>query len=173
LTERVELSIRPLGPADSAAIAAPFMALGWNVSANRFEPYRAEQERGERVVLLAEVGRDLVGYVTVHWESNYDPFRRESIPEIEDLNVLPDWRRRGIASRLLDEAEARISERSAVAGIGVGMDEGYGPAQRLYVLRGYVPDGRGLTYERKRLRWGDTTRVDDELILMLTKQLRD
>ena len=30
--------------------------------------------------------------------------------------------------------------------IGVGMHAGYNAAQRLYVLRGYVPDGRGLTY---------------------------
>lgn len=113
------------------------------------------------------------GYLTVHWVSDYKPLRDENIPEITDLNVLPNWRRKGIASRLMDEAEARIAERSAVAGIGVGMDADYGPAQRMYVLRGYVPDARGLTHSGRNLQWGETVKVDDGLVLMLTKRLRD
>jgi hypothetical protein len=73
----------------------------------------------------------------------------------------------------MDEGEATIAERSSVSGIGVGMDADYGPAQRMYVLRGYVPDARGLTYSGRNLRWGEAVKVDDGLVLMLTKRLRD
>ena len=44
----------------------------------------------------------------------------------------------------MDAAEALASEASDVVCIGVGMYPGYGAAQRLYVKRGYVPDGSGL-----------------------------
>lgn len=40
-----------------------------------------------------------------------------------------------------------------------------------YVRRGYVPDGRGLWDGNRWLQWGDTTRVDDDLVLYLTKRL--
>jgi hypothetical protein len=59
-----------------------------------------------------------------------------------------------------------------VAGIGVGMDPDYGAAQRLYVRRGYVPDGRGLTSHGQAVRWGEMVTVDDALVLWFTKTLR-
>ena len=59
-----------------------------------------------------------------------------------------------------------------MAGIGVGMDPDYGPAQRLYVLRGYVPDGRGLHYRGHYIQYGEEIIVDDSLALYLTKDLR-
>ena len=66
------------------------------------------------------------------------------MPEINDFNVVPSYRRRGIGTALMDEAETLIRERSVEAGIAVGMYAEYGSAQRMYVLRGYVPDGLGL-----------------------------
>jgi GNAT superfamily N-acetyltransferase len=93
------------------------------------------------------------------------------IPEIQDFNVLPRFRRRGIGTRLMDEAEQKVSERSGVAGIGVGMSPDYGAAQRLYVLGGYVPDGRGLTSNGSTVRQGDEITVNDRMVLYLTKTL--
>ena len=71
----------------------------------------------------------------------------------------------------MDEAERKVSERSGVAGIGVGMSPDYGAAQRLYVRRGYVPDGRGLTSKGSPVKPGDEITVDDALVLYLTKTL--
>jgi hypothetical protein len=71
----------------------------------------------------------------------------------------------------MDEAERRIAERSPVVGIGVGMDPDYGAAQRLYVERGYVPDGRGLWKGSHYVTYGDNVTVDDDLVLMFTKKL--
>jgi hypothetical protein len=42
--------------------------------------------------------------------------------------VLPDFRRPGIASALMDLAEEYEGARSRIAGIGVGLYADYGPA---------------------------------------------
>ncbi len=165
------LTIRALRRDDAAVIAAAFAAQGWHKPAAQYERYYAEQDAGERDVLVAEVAGVFVGYVTVVWRSEYQPFDERAIPEIVDLNVLIAFQRRGIASALLDAAEARIAVRSSVAGIGVGMTADYGAAQMLYVRRGYVPDGRGLAYHARTLHYGDATIVDDDLVLYLTKRV--
>jgi hypothetical protein len=73
----------------------------------------------------------------------------------------------------MNEAEALISTRSSTAGIGVGMYPDYGNAQRLYVLRGYIPDGAGLTYRPKVLKpMEHTINDDDDLVLYFTKLLK-
>ena len=168
-----DLSIQLLIDRGCVEIAAAFSAIGWNKPQAQYERHLAEQRKGERTVLVARSQGEFVGYLTIHWRSNYEPFRNQNIPEITDLNVLPSWQRRGIATCLMEEAEARIREASPVAGIGVGMDPDYGPAQRMYALRGYIPDGLGLTYEGKHVHWGDIVRVNDSLVLMLTKRLID
>ena len=71
----------------------------------------------------------------------------------------------------MDEAEARVALRSHVVGIGVGMYPDYGPAQRMYVKRGYVPDGRGLCYDGTPVAPMAQVRNDDSLNLLFTKRL--
>ena len=163
-------TIRLLEIQDIQLISLSFTTIGWNKPTSLYEGYLAEQDRGERVVLVAYSDNDFTGYVTIVWQSYYPPFAEEGIPEINDLNVLPDFRRRGIASALLDEAERRIFERSRIAGIGVGMHAGYGAAQRMYALRGYVPDGLGLSYKGQPVEHGQQVPVDDDLLLYLTKE---
>jgi GNAT superfamily N-acetyltransferase len=163
--------IQPLRAVGIPEIVAAFHAIGWNRPAAQYERYLAEQEGGERIVLATRLNGTFVGYLTIVWQSPYPSFREAGIPEIQDFNVLPDWRRRGIGTRLMDEAERLVAERSDVVGIGVGMDRDYGPAQRLYVLRGYVPDARGLTSHGRQLRYGEQVIVDDALVLYFTKRL--
>jgi GNAT superfamily N-acetyltransferase len=165
------LAIRLLTVHDIPYIAAAFATLGWDKPASQYEAYLEEQQRGARVALVAWQADQFVGYVTIVWVSSYAPFRDAGIPEIADFNVLPHVRRQGIGSRLMDEAERRISERSQVAGIGVGLFADYCSAQRLYVKRGYIPDGRGIVAHERRATWGDTVVVDDDLVLYLTKML--
>ena len=136
------LALEKLVSADIVEIAAAFAKLGWSKPASQYEAYLAEQEAGERVVIVAHWSGVFVGYVTVVWHAHYVPFAAESIPEIADFNVLPEWRKRGFGTALMDEAERLIREHSPVVGIGVGMTADYGAAQRLYVKRGYIPDGR-------------------------------
>jgi len=168
--KNVGIIVRLLEEQDIQPISLAFTRIGWYKPVSLLEGYLAEQERGERVVLVAYSGDDVTGYVTVIWKSYYPPFVEKGIPEINDLNVLPDFRRRGIASALLDEAERRIFEQSRIAGIGVGMHAGYGAAQRVYAIRGYVPDGLGISYQGVTVEPGQQVPVDDDLILYLTKE---
>ena len=105
------------------------------------------------------------------WQSNYTPFRDSDIPEVSDLNVLPHHRNRGIGSRLLDAVEAEAARQTARVGLGVGLHADYGAAQRLYVRRGYVPDGSGIMYKNEPVEYGATVRIDDDATLMLVRSL--
>lgn len=168
-----DIVVRPFVAADAPVIAAAFTALGWHKPLSQYEAYLRQQDAGTRAVLVATMGGTFAGYLTVVWAPEYEPFRDAGIPEAQDLNVLPDFRRVRVASKLMDEAERLIGERSAVAGIGVGMDPSYGNAQRMYVRRGYIPDGLGLTTNHRHVQWGETVTVDDDLVLYFTRRLRD
>ena len=165
------LSLAPLQSSDIAEIAAAFAALGWNKPASQYEAYLQQQDTGLRHVLIARWNGAFAGYVTIHWQPAYEPFAQDAIPEVQDFNVLPHFRRRHIGTALMDAAESLIAARSKIAGIGVGLHHDYGAAQRLYVLRGYVPDARGITAYGKRMNWGDSAQIDDDLVLWLTKTL--
>ena len=167
-----ELNISRLQHRDIPEIVAAFHRLGWNKPAELYRSYLDEQQSNERTVWIARVNGVFAGYATLCRYSNYLPFAAADIPEVKDLNVLPEYRNQGIASQLLDEAERAAGEYSQTVGIGVGMYPDYGEAQRLYVKRGYIPDGRGLCYDYRQLQPGEPTINDDSLVLMLTKKLR-
>ena len=166
------LTIRNLHIEDAEVISAAFAELGWDKPVTQYEKYVRNQESGTHVIFVAEVDSVLAGYVTVVWTPAYSSFAEKGVPEISDLNVLPKFRRRGIASALMDSAESKIAERGDVAGIGVGMTPDYGAAQKMYALRGYVPDGRGLTHNGEPVRYRQPIVVDDSLVLWFTKVLK-
>jgi GNAT superfamily N-acetyltransferase len=166
------IRIRPLGPEDLEVVPRAFAAVNWpGKPAAMYRDYLRQQESGLRQVLVATLEHTFAGYVTVCPTSGYPPFREDGIPEIQDLNVLPGARRRGVGSALMDAAEADIVTRSPVAGIGVGLYAAYGAAQRLYARRGYVPDGRGVVCRDVPVAPGATVVVDDDLVLMMTRRL--
>lgn len=167
-----EIEIRPLEEEDAETLAAGFAEMGWNKPASRYVRYLAEQANGSRSVLVAVWEEKVAGYVTIMWESRDPAFRERTIPEINDLNVLKPFRRRGIGNALMARAEALIGERGPVAGLGVGLHSGYGSAQRLYVRRGYIPDGAGVVLNGEIVPEGAQVRLDDEATLRLTKRLR-
>jgi GNAT superfamily N-acetyltransferase len=166
------LSVEPLQSSDIAEIVAAFAVLGCGgKDRTQYEGYLREQGAGVRDVLIARTENTFAGYVTIKWRPAYPSFRDGNIPEVQDLNVLPRYRRQHIGTRLMDEAERLISTRSSIVGIAVGLHFDYGAAQRLYVLRGYVPDARGITSHEKRVDYGDVVPVDDDLVLWLTRDL--
>lgn len=169
--QKSDVTIRPLEKKDIPAIAGVFRQLGWRKPASQYERYLREQELGTRLVLVAFVMEEFAGYLTICWDSPYEPFRARKIPEIVDFNVLPPFRRQGIGTQLMDQAEHEIAKVSTTAGIGVGMRRDYGAAQRLYALRGYVPDGEGLYYIDHHVTHGEKITADDHLVLYLTRKL--
>ena len=166
------LVLRELRATDVETIVSAFDQARLNKQLDLFKSYLREQADGRRTILVAWFGDTSAGYVTIHWRSRYPPFQKENIPEIADLNVLPNHRRQGVGTALLNEAERRVAERSTMVGIGFGLGPDYGPAQRMYIRRGYVPDGRGLVHRSQRwVEPGEQVRVDDDLVLYLTKEL--
>jgi GNAT superfamily N-acetyltransferase len=161
--------IRSMDESDPETVSAAFTALGWHKPPALYRRYLVEQEEGQRLTFLAEWRGEFAGYVTLLWVSDYRPFAERQIPEISDLNVLPPYRRQGIGNALLDRAESAASARSKVVGIGVGLYSDYGAAQRIYVRRGYFPDGRGIMYRNQPVEPGAAVRIDDEAALMLTR----
>ena len=166
------VTVRKLILKDCAVIAGSFARQGWDKPVEQYKGYFSDMENDLRHVLVAEENDGFAGYLTVLWASDYESFRRRSLPEITDLNVLIKFRRRGIATRLLEEAEFMIGQRSSAAGIRVGLTGDYGVAQRLYVRRGYIPDGLGLSYRNRPLLFGEEVTVDDDLTLGFIKQVR-
>lgn len=167
-----DLKIRSLEENDIPMIAAVFAELGWNKPASQYARYFMEQSMEICNMYVGFIQEEFAGYLLVYWASGYKAFRDKKIPEIVDFNVLPKFRRRGIGSRLMDKAETEIAKVSPIAGIGVGMTREYGAAQQLYVLRGYVPDGLGLHWRDHHVQYGEAVRVDDDLALYLTKDLK-
>lgn len=161
----------PLAPDHIPEIVAGFAAMGWNKPAEQYERYLAEQAEGSRSIIVTFEEKKFAGYLTILWSSRYSPFRDEGIPEISDLNVLPDHRRKGIGSMLIGEAEKTVRPLNSVIGIGVGMNADYGPAQRLYVKLGYVPDGKGIVSHGRFPKFGEQITVDDSLNMFFTKYL--
>jgi len=161
--------IRLMDESDPETVSSAFTALGWHKPTTLYRRYLAEQEQGRLLAFLAEWRGEFAGYVTLVWVSDYRPFAERRIPEISDLNVLPAYRRQGIGNALLDRAESAASARSKVVGLGVGLYSDYGAAQRIYVRRGYLPDGRGIMYRNQPVAPGATIRIDDEAALMLTR----
>jgi GNAT superfamily N-acetyltransferase len=166
------ITLQEMQASDPPVLAAASAARGWDKPLSQCARYWRESQAGSRLILVARCEGEFAGYVTVVWESDYPPFRDAGIPEISDFNVLLKFRRRKIGSALMDEAERRISSRSPVAGLGVGLLADYGPAQSMYARRGYVPDGRGISYNGHYPGYGELVRVDDGLCLYLTRKVR-
>ena len=131
------------------------------------------QEAGVREIVLGVYEGQLIAYAILNWQPKYAFYLHHEIPEIQDLNVLSDFRQRGVASAMIAHCEARAIEKGRTQmGISFGLTRDYGPAQRLYVRLGYKPDGEGVTYDRKPVVSGDFKPVDDDLCLMLVKDLQ-
>jgi GNAT superfamily N-acetyltransferase len=166
------VQVGPLVPGHVEEIPRAFAAANWpGKGAGLYRRYLTEQDDGTRAVLVASADAQFLGYVTVMWGSGYLPFREAGIPEISDLNVLPQFRRQHVGTALMDAAESAIATRGTTAGLGVGLYADHVAAHLMYLKRGYLPDGHGVAYEFTPLLPGATVRVDDNLNLMMTRVL--
>lgn len=127
---------------------------------------------GEIILLIAEKDGESAGYGLLNWRPKYRIYQHLDIPEIQDLNVIPPFRRQGVARAMIAACESIGREnRKKQMGISFGLSKEYGPAQRLYIEMGYLPDGFGVTYDRELVSFGQMRPVDDDLCLMLVKDL--
>ena len=167
-----DVSIRRMRESDEIAINAALREMGWDERPGLYGKYMAEERAGARVTFVAERGGVPLGYVTLVKEAKHGPFAGKGWPEIMDFNVFEKYRRQGVGTALMDAAEAAAAAFSDVVTIGVGLYGSYGAAQRMYVKRGYIPDGSGVWYRNRPLPAYAPCVNDDDLVLYFSKPTR-
>lgn len=167
-----DLIIRDLTWEDCMPIRNAEVAQGWHQSVQKYYDRMKDAERGKCIALAAVYAGEPVGYVNVYPDSEWGPLGGKGLPEIVDFGVLEKMRRRGIGSRLMDVAEKIAARYADQVYLGVGLHEGYGSAQRMYVKRGYIPDGRGAWFQDGPARPYANYELGDDLAIYLVKALR-
>lgn len=165
----MELQIRKIIESDIDDLYNGYKEQGWNTSRDLFVRFLEEQKSGQREVFVAVCDGRAVGYTTLLPNDEHGPFANKSIPTLSSFDVLESYQGRGIGTALIEEAEKSAMLKSDCICLGVGLHRGYGPAQRIYVKRGYVPDGSGIWYNNKRLGQNEPCINNDDLVLYMIK----
>lgn len=167
-----ELTVRSMLPKDAKILYDTYLSYGWHPRIETYENYYRQQEAGARLVFVPVYKGRVSGQCTLLLRPEAGPFAGKGYPEINDLTVFFDVHRRGIATRLMDAAEDEAAKIADTVCLAVGLHSGYGPAQRMYIKRGYMPDGSGVWYKGRPLEQYAPCVNDDELLLYLSKPLR-
>lgn len=166
-----QLTIRNMEDRDAQAITDAEIEQGWDASVEKYNKRLEDQRTGKAISLVAEYSGIPVGYINVYPDCTKGAFGGKGYPEIVDFGVLEKYRRKGIGTALMDEAEKIAATYADAVYLGVGLHSGYGSAQRMYVKRGYIPDGSGVWYQDKICEPYGECRNDDDLVLYLLKKL--
>lgn len=157
---------------DAQIITDEETAQGWSADVGKYESRLQHQSEGKAISLVAEYHGNVAGYINIYPDSEWGAFAGRGYPELVDFGVLEKYRRNGIGSKLMDIAEQIALEYADIVYLGVGMHAGYGSAQRMYVKRGYIPDGSGVWYGDEVCEQNADCRNDDDLVLYLSKKLK-
>jgi GNAT superfamily N-acetyltransferase len=168
------ISLRQLLAEDINVLASTF-CFPWSsieATTEKWKRYYEEQQKDVRIVCILEKQCQLIGYGTLLRFSEYPYFKTNNIPEINDVWIASQERKKGLGTLLITYLEKLAKEEGfEQVGIGVGLYADYGQAQRLYFKLGYAPDGTGITYNYLPIIPGEKYPIDDDLILWLTKSL--
>lgn len=167
-----DVLIRNLQKEDAQILTEEEIAQGWQSNLEKYQMRLNHQAEGKAIALAAEYRGNVAGYINVYPNSEWGAFANLGYPEIVDFGVLEKYRRNGIGDRLMDIAEQIASEYADIVYLGVGMHSGYGSAQRMYVKRGYIPDGSGVWYRDEICKPYTDCKNDDELVLYFSKKLK-
>ena len=164
--------IRDMIKSDARIITDEEIAQGWHQTIEKYMLRLQDQDEGRAIALVAEYKGNVAGYINVYPDSKWGAFANQGFPEIVDFGVLVKYRNNGIGSKLMDVAEEIASGYADMVYLGVGLHSGYGSAQRMYIKRGYIPDGTGVWYGEYVCPQYAGCCNDDELALYLSKKLR-
>lgn len=166
-----KLLIRSMRESDGDVFYNTYLSYNWHPERKTYSNYYKEQETGKRKVFIAEYENQVAGICTLVLEPTEGPFGGKGMPEIVDLCVFFYLHHMGIGNKLLDVVEAEAFKLSNEVYLAVGVHSGYGIAQRMYIKRGYIPDGTGVWYQNKQLEQYAVCCNDDDLLLFLSKKL--
>ena len=167
----MNISIRAMVEKDVDIILSNYTEQGWHKPKEVIEKYLNGQKEKRLYVFVAEYMGDIAGYTVLYPDTDIGPFASEKIPMVSDFIVFKKYQRKGIGNKILDAAEKKASELSDKVQLSVGLHSGYGSAHRIYIKRGYIPDGSGVWYNDVQLEQYAECRNDDELILFFVKNL--
>lgn len=170
--EDESIVIRSMKIEDAKTLYETYLSYGWHPSMENYETYYREQEEGSRKVFIAEYEGRVAGQCTLVMNPEEGSWAGQGYPEIVDLTVFFHIHNKGIGNKLLDAAEQEAAKVSDMVYLAVGVHSGYGAAQRIYIKRGYMPDGSGVWYQGKVLDQYAPCCNDDDLLLFLSKKLR-
>lgn len=166
---RVPVEIRPMIETDIELVFNGLSGHDVSKPLDYIERCWMENVSQERTTFLALCNDEFVGWGHLVYKPEYAFFLDNRIPEVQNFDVIPSYRKRGVGSKLIDAIEKFAFDSYDVIGIGFGLYADYGTAQRMYVKRGYVPDGRGIMHNNLPVVPGSVVQVDDDLALFLTK----
>lgn len=164
------ITVRQIKTGDAEIISKAFQEQGWTKPIEQYQNYVRRNETGEIYTLVAFYNDSFAGYGNIFYNSTYPDFNKNNIPEIVDLNTLIKFRNQKVATTIMDELERIVFKNHTTVGIGVGLVKDYGPAQRMYVKRGYVPNGKGIYHNNINVEYFMPIQADDDLVLYLTKE---
>lgn len=168
-----KITVRNIRSSDPEYFASEEIKQGWpDASSEKLETRLRDNTAGKAVSIAADYEGEPAGYVSVYPYCMWGALGGNGYPEIVDFNVLEKFRNKGVGTKLMDIAEQIAAEYSDTVYLGVGLHSGYGAAQRLYVKRGYVPDGSGVWYGGKVCPQYAECLNDDDLNLYLYKKLK-
>lgn len=165
------ITIRDMEYVDAQAITDAEIEQGWHASVEKYLKRLEDQKAGKAISLTAEYSGRPVGYINVYPDGAGGAFGGKGYPEIVDFGVLEKYRKRGVGTALMDAAEKIAGGYADIVCLGVGLHSGYGSAQRMYVKRGYIPDGSGVWYQGKVCAQYEECKNDDDLVLYFSKKL--
>ena len=172
--EDEELVIRNMEEPDAQIFFEEYSAQGWHPHVEYYLMRMRDQDAGKCVALTAVYKGHPAGTVYVYRTADRGPFKEMGYPEIVDFGVLKKYQRKGIGNRLMDIAERIAKQYADTVCLGVGLCDAYGSAQRMYVKRGFIPDGSGVWYQGKPcIQYETVCTIDDDLILFLSKKMSD
>ena len=171
--EDEEVLIRTLSLKDAEIITREEIAQGWDASIEKYKNRIRDEEEGKAIALVAIYKGQPAGYINVYINSERGAFAHQGLCEIVDFGVLEKYRCRGIGSKLMDTAEKLAGNYNNKVYLGVGLHSGYGSAQKMYIKRGYVPDGSGVWYGEGVCEPYASCVNDDDLVLYLWKDLQE
>ena len=156
-----DLVIRNMEEADASIFVDEYTAQGWHDDVEGYLMRLRDQAEGKCVALTAEYQGCPAGSLYLYLNASEGPFKDKAWPEIVDFTVL------------MDVAEQIAAQHADTVCLGVGLSREYGTAQRMYVKRGYIPDGSGVWYQNEQcVQYETNCTVDDDLVLFLSKKLR-
>jgi ribosomal protein S18 acetylase RimI-like enzyme len=134
MVETVDIFVRPAEETDLSAMEWEGEYLRYR---RVYQHAMKEMKRGQRIILVADAGEEIVGQIFIQLHIHRPEFRR-GIPSVyfHAFRVRPAYRNHGVGTRLILEAETLVKEqgykRAVIAAAHENPD-----ARRLYERLGY------------------------------------